>query len=495
MSSAASVGMPVDDRGLLPLTQARAIVSQAQVFDKGEGRDINGTWVLESDLLWAALMSLEDADEFIREASRLQWRFHPRRGFSREPAQRFGEAIRPWLASFVQDGVLINLPWSVLDCLYELGDLEAFEVLSRVDHVLSFESAPGEPGPFAHGVPRKPYDPIAARAAYIPGETTSQEALLALKGFCDENPYGWGYLAGVVADSEAELQRRVNAFRVLTVGVKENASDVFANVVECYEDEAWARNFFEVNELPTELLPESVLEHLDAACADDEAWPLFYGQEPDRAYHALRLLACRSKEGDRWFVVFDCLEGSSEERLYIRRYITKSDGSFGMLQRVSFPRLSLIERSATQATFRGPRGTVVIDAAVAASLSPLRATAAEVVDMVYTLGVRGYLRAYGWPFLTLEETFEALGFETEEWDVIVDSTAFEHVIGTAGVEYDPDGLDVQWRLLPSQSPVYASLARAIASRRADSFAPGTSNLDWQLHLDGEKPSRVSLGRP
>ena len=254
--------------------------------------------------------------------------------------------------------------------------------------------------------------------------------------------------------------------------------------------------------LPTALTPETVLTLLDAACADPEAWPYFYGTSPARAYHALRLTAAREKEDDAWFVLFECLEGSElngapGQGLYIRRYMIKSDGGIGLLRGVGFPELKLAAENAAGVTFKGPRGSVTLTSQTAEKYLPLRATALDVVDMKDTLAVRAYIAERGLPFLEITEMLEQIGLDADDYDVLVNTTAFEHIVGTAGAEYDPEGIDAKWRVIPSNSTVYCSLAEAVAERNGARFRPGASNLDWRLHLDAENPARygIHVGEP
>jgi hypothetical protein len=65
--------------------------------------------------------------------------------------------------------------------------------------------------------------------------------------------------------------------------------------------------------------------------------------------------------------------------------------------------------------------------------------------------------------------------------IIVVSTAFEHVVGPG-----PDR--APWDTLPSASPVYQSLARALVKGDAKAFKPGESNLDWRLHANQHEVS-------
>ena len=146
----------LDPRGLMPLQQARVCVQGATEFRRGEGRSIGDSWVWDSDILWAALMSLENAAEFNREAIRLTWFFHPRDALSTAPHQRYGDAIVEWLAShLLPNGVLLNVPWCVLNNLAAVGTPEAFWVVNNTRDVDFRQDPEAWPGPFA---PESPGD-------------------------------------------------------------------------------------------------------------------------------------------------------------------------------------------------------------------------------------------------------------------------------------------------------------------------------------------------
>ena len=72
-------------------------------------------------------------------------------------------------------------------------------------------------------------------------------------------------------------------------------------------------------------------------------------------------------------------------------------------------------------------------------------------------------------------------FNRDGVEAIVVSSAFHHTDGPDA----PSALPASSRTLPSESPVYRSLARALIERDAQAFAPGTSNVD----LDRDGPAR------
>jgi hypothetical protein len=61
-------------------------------------------------------------------------------------------------------------------------------------------------------------------------------------------------------------------------------------------------------------------------------------------------------------------------------------------------------------------------------------------------------------------------------DVLLVADAFEHVLCLPGSGEEPDD---RYAMRPSESPVFRSLAEAIAQQDPSLFQPGTSNLDWR----------------
>jgi hypothetical protein len=131
---------PRDARGLMPVEAALGVVREATTFERGYERgfeSVRGVAVRPADRVWAALLSLPSAADFVREARRLEWRGSPRGMLNVAPVERFGTGILPWLADHLQpDGTLVNVPWCVLPCLYALeADPRAREVLDGVRKV------------------------------------------------------------------------------------------------------------------------------------------------------------------------------------------------------------------------------------------------------------------------------------------------------------------------------------------------------------------------
>jgi hypothetical protein len=129
-----------DQRGLMPLDEARAWLAARFAYAKGEDGlpDTDGTYVLEHDRTWAALLSLADGEEFLAQARRLAWEFEAVRGMENlSVLQRYGDetALR-WVADHIDgDGDLTNRPWCVLPCLLACAATAAFDVAALITSV------------------------------------------------------------------------------------------------------------------------------------------------------------------------------------------------------------------------------------------------------------------------------------------------------------------------------------------------------------------------
>jgi hypothetical protein len=129
-----------DERGLMPLDEARAWLAGRTAYARGEDGlpDTDGTYVMEHDRTWAALLSLADGEEFLAQARRLAWEFEAVRGMENLAVlQRYGDdTTLRWVADHIDDdGDLTNLPWCVLPCLLACAAPAAFDVAARVSSV------------------------------------------------------------------------------------------------------------------------------------------------------------------------------------------------------------------------------------------------------------------------------------------------------------------------------------------------------------------------
>lgn len=123
--------------GPMPLERAREILRGATAFVRGDVvHEVGHPAMTTADVLWGALLSLADAEELVREASRLDWQFHPRGFDNVELHDRYGDGILPWLATRVDErNVLHNHPWCVLPCLLRCASPEAFALVWRIEAV------------------------------------------------------------------------------------------------------------------------------------------------------------------------------------------------------------------------------------------------------------------------------------------------------------------------------------------------------------------------
>ncbi|WP_170229896.1 hypothetical protein [Polyangium fumosum] len=134
-----------DGRGLMSLSEARRLIESTEVFRKGEGRTAAGTMVFESDRVWAALLSLEDAAEFVKHGQRIRWEFQVRGRDNTALHDRYGDAILPWIESRLDgDGALVNVPWCVVPCLLAIGSSEALDVALRARSIVELAVAGSE---------------------------------------------------------------------------------------------------------------------------------------------------------------------------------------------------------------------------------------------------------------------------------------------------------------------------------------------------------------
>ena len=96
-----------DERGLMPLDTARRVVHAAVVYESGYPISLeSGRASSEGARLWAALLSLEDAEEFVAHATRIHWLEDVPGTNNTAPLFRYGDDILPWLAprSAARDG-------------------------------------------------------------------------------------------------------------------------------------------------------------------------------------------------------------------------------------------------------------------------------------------------------------------------------------------------------------------------------------------------------
>ncbi len=425
-----------DARGLMPLETARAIVRRAAAFQRGEGRLVDGAHVLDSDRLWAALVSLEDGAEFVREASRLEWRFHPRGRDNVDLVVRYGAAILPWLRRFVRARVLINVPWCVAPCLVRLDGQEVFDVLWGVSTVAEAEgvSPPGEPDMTAN----------LLVIQWLWHDPATRFPLLALRA--------------ETGDPRANL---------MLMSLAQTASGQIFGCVRDALGEARAAAIFARARAPRAITAAVILAVLDGGASQPGAWPVFDAEEPHEAYFAMRLLGLRAREGDGWWIVFERVEGSCEDDARVRPFVFGGSGA-GWNEDACRP-LGVFEDPEEivegGVVVVGPRGPITVSNKELAGLSPDRMTAPFIHHPRHTLLVRAYLAHFPDAFwIELADAARELAIPADA-DVVVHTTAWSHPVSGR----------------PSESAVLRSLAEALAARDPARFTPGEPNTDWRLY--------------
>jgi hypothetical protein len=100
----------LDERGLMPLGDARAVLAECPPLARGDGRWARTPvgeelWVWDLDRTWAALLSLEDAEEAVRAFAAVRM-VDPPRGAANNRAlvERYGDAAADIVLSCARSG-------------------------------------------------------------------------------------------------------------------------------------------------------------------------------------------------------------------------------------------------------------------------------------------------------------------------------------------------------------------------------------------------------
>lgn len=427
---AAQVGLTLDARGVLPLGDAREIVRRATRFTRdGDPR---------GDLLWAALLSLENGVELAREGTRLTWEFPYLRGWNNEDAVlRYGAEALPWLEAMM--------------------DAHGPEVSSMPS------------GPFYFvGTHLLALGPEAARA------------VLRVERQGDADPDRLGFLSEWLERHGAPAWQAVGALAESGDAAARRAIEALARRsptrVKRLLGAALTRSLLAGAGRAATLTLDtaSILAVLDAAAAtpisDRLPWPTMIATAAHFEYHALRVVAARAKKGDDWGILVEVVQGdvlaTEDEARWpatIQRYTygskTLSGGRY--LEDVRPLSPSLRERAPDPAVCE------------ALDLRPLQSITGEVSDWPSVLALRALVaREPESLFPPAERMLGALGLPRAE--VLLDVRALEHVSGTA------HGRGALKRL-PSGSPSWRSIAEVIVTRDPTRFDSGTPNTDWRLH--------------
>lgn len=407
-----------DRRGLMPLARARATVKRwgARGNDFNVNPSATGTVYFPAEY-WAALMSLADADELVRAVAHRDWKVAPHGVVEVAPALRYGEAILPWLASFVDArGAVARAPVDLAWNLNTIGTPAALALLLRLagDRAGRVESVID-----SHG--RLGYQRLAELAHG--GDAAAREALRA-------------YVAGSPKRRRAEL----------AAAIGKRAADALV-----------------ASDVAT-LTEATILATLDAAAAASSAhrldWPGFQEAASHFTYHAMRIIAARARDGDGWGVMFEVVQGDARRGKWpatIQRY------TYGSRVRAGGEYLE------DARPLRVPARAVDDALARRLDLRPGLSTSDPPDDWV--LAIRAALARDPGAFWTpAARAVAALGLGARP-EVVVATDRFAHVAGRGRGK--PSGL-------PSKSATYRSLARAVVARDGALFEPGKPNTDWRL---------------
>jgi hypothetical protein len=124
-------GLDRDERGLVPLPLAREKLRAVTAVYAGRRIDGEANDPGEGARLWACLLSLEDAEEFCREAQRLHWLYSPGMRDEYTPLERYGEAIEPWLSAAYQGDDFCDPTGCILPILCHLGESQSLAKLLK----------------------------------------------------------------------------------------------------------------------------------------------------------------------------------------------------------------------------------------------------------------------------------------------------------------------------------------------------------------------------
>jgi len=460
---------PLDHRGLMPVDDAIALLDAHDTFEPGEPTDVDGRHVLLADRLWAALLSLEDADAFVHHATRLTWRHHPRGRDNLAPLERYGaDAILAWASTVAADGVLVNVPWCLAPCLLAIEDPAALALLWELG---GFNDTAGI---FAW--------------QFVPPETLTAPALaaaaetLALRWIERHRATAltWLVTRALQPDDRALLLVR-------QLGERDPAG-IRAAAVEALGDDA--PRLFAQLALPTGITAAAILATLDEGTR--QVWPEFnYAADGRVEYFAMRMIAARDRVGDGWGVVFERLQGADPDSFRINRmaYGSALDPTdpFGEATWLDLKISESPEELFHGGTIEGPAGAVTLDEAMFDTWDLRPGWRCELSYFAYrVLLVRAYVLAVGdaiWP--DLAESLDALGLTDPE--PIITTTAWHHVTGPFG----RDGIPPQtWEVYPSEEPTFQSLAEALVTRDPARFEPGEPNTDFQRHCHVHQPCKL-----
>src|SRR5690606_32526422 len=420
---------PRDERGLIPVELARDLLSPGGRALTGRNGKPKSTDEALADQ-WAALLSLTDVSEFRAAAARLNGlRF--RKVNAEELGLRYGADLLPWISEFVVQGCLLDNGWPLANALCGCEHDEAFELVWSLVSVDTPHG--GQPDASANQLVMQWLWAFPSLGFFLLGKKVQgadPRATLILRSLAQCHP--------------------TSVFRFLAWGHG--------------DDEA--RRVFELAKVTTAPDRSGIANILDFAAANSETWPLFLTQEPETAYHGLRLLVLRSARNGNWALVFERVQGSSERNAVVMRFVASSwplpPKSWASRELGLFA----VALGEDQVEIHGPHGNLSIqrDQLASDAFGSGWHCSPNLKDEQYSLLVRAYLSANPDAFWgNVESIQRELGLDAEH-ELFLVSQAFEHHV-SLGTSTDA----ATSAKPPSASPVFQSLIDAIVSGDAARF--------------------------
>lgn len=420
-----------DDRGLMPLAEARAIAGSTTVLARGAGRRVGATWVWDLDRTWAALLSLADAAEAATWFKKLAFEDLPRDAANnRALVERYGDGALQLVARRAGTGGVIEGNALLRATVLGVGTPGGF---SFVHTIAGWNEAAdeGEAAPPADVQLRGLFD---AWIAAHPEVGYVELARRAQKG--DERASAY------LKEHAAPKVRRVYRWLVPALG-EEGARAALAAVG-----------------LSCELAAGQILAALDEAAADPASWPVFVtGQGPSlRELHALRLVGARARGSEDWAIVVERFEGYTIHNCSVQRYVYGEHGVNGLREDLRVP------------IAPGELPDLPVDEADAKIVEAPDYWTKHDNAPAAIARIRAVLRAEPARFFAPAPALLAqVGIADPA--VVIESLAFEQTAG------DPP---------PSAAGAYSSLAEALVAIDAGQFIPGKPNntyASWARSLE------------
>lgn len=420
---AAREGLTVDERGLFSLEESRAVLSTMTAYTRDN-----------ADVVWGSLLSLDDANEFVALASKLDWKFPMLRGWDNEDAvTRFGPAVLPWVEALLDriKGKVGSIPASPFNFVWtHLVAIGPEAVLAVLRAKKDSDADPDKLGLVVEWLERHgaPAWVALARAA----EAGAPDAKRAF-------------------DALAKRQPRVAAKHLKAAGLSAKVG-------------------------PSALTAESILRVLDAAAAaqmnERMPWPSLRPSAGHFEYHAMRVITVRQDKGDHWGILLEVAQGDLLDRkvewpAIVQQYLYGSKVQPGGRYLVDARPLKVNAKK------------LKVDAATAAKLDlrPGQSVTGAVEHWDDVLAIRAaLLKQRPTIFPPASKVIKVL--KVPKAKVINVSDSFEHVDGTVLGKGE-------LAALPSSSLAWRTLAEALAARDPSKFQPGKANTDWRHHVKAQ----------